>query len=380
MPLYFFKNITEKLDNSNYQYLTLVIPLAKLTKKKEEKLKFLQKEFTECVKFFLKETQRINTTSPYKLHKLYYKAAREKFKLTAMLIQTARDRAIAIQRIYWVRLKNGKHASKPHITSLLPLHFRQDSYALIRTSRGNWMIRFASGPGRKEYLSLPIVVRPYILQYLNKTFIPGAMEIYRKYKKWLISLSIKIPYHLKIFENIIGVDLGIRHPAVLSNGKFFSGKPFRYIRYKQYRNKFILKTKKRKRKEHYQITYLNHLISKQIIQIALKEKANLSLENLIGIKERLVKRGEISPLLLSNWPYKQIFDFIRYKANLAGIKVVTVNPSGTSITCSKCGYSDENNRINQCIFKCKNCGFELNADLNAARNIAKKGAELLRSS
>jgi len=37
-----------------------------------------------------------------------------------------------------------------------------------------------------------------------------------------------------------------------------------------------------------------------------------------------------------------------------------------------CGYIDKNNRHGSA-FKCKNCGFELNADLNASRNIEVLG-------
>ena len=47
-----------------------------------------------------------------------------------------------------------------------------------------------------------------------------------------------------------------------------------------------------------------------------------------------------------------------------------INPKFTSQRCSKCGYISKENRKTQAGFKCKNCGFEENADLNAARNIA----------
>lgn len=38
----------------------------------------------------------------------------------------------------------------------------------------------------------------------------------------------------------------------------------------------------------------------------------------------------------------------------------------------KCGYVDKENRITQDKFECKKCGFTLNADHNAAINIARK--------
>jgi len=48
--------------------------------------------------------------------------------------------------------------------------------------------------------------------------------------------------------------------------------------------------------------------------------------------------------------------------------VLYINPKHTSQKCSRCGYIDKNNRHGS-VFKCKNCSFELNADLNASRNI-----------
>ena len=43
----------------------------------------------------------------------------------------------------------------------------------------------------------------------------------------------------------------------------------------------------------------------------------------------------------------------------------------TSQICSKCGHWEEGQRIDQAHFRCKEYGTELNADFNAARNIAK---------
>jgi hypothetical protein len=40
-----------------------------------------------------------------------------------------------------------------------------------------------------------------------------------------------------------------------------------------------------------------------------------------------------------------------------------------ALGCSSCGHTDKANRTTQAEFKCLNCGFTLNADLNAAKNI-----------
>ena len=54
------------------------------------------------------------------------------------------------------------------------------------------------------------------------------------------------------------------------------------------------------------------------------------------------------------------------------MKTVYVNPRNTSKCCSVCGNIQKSNRQGS-TFKCKKCGFELHADLNASRNIAELG-------
>ncbi len=58
----------------------------------------------------------------------------------------------------------------------------------------------------------------------------------------------------------------------------------------------------------------------------------------------------------------------------AGVIVVMVDPKGTSITCHRCGHSDKESRISQDRFRCTNynCDNDVNADVNAAYNIAVK--------
>ena len=58
--------------------------------------------------------------------------------------------------------------------------------------------------------------------------------------------------------------------------------------------------------------------------------------------------------------------------------VVLINPRFTSQICSNCGHRDKNSRISQSEFKCVKCGFEINADYNAAINIRSRGIKVLK--
>ena len=62
-------------------------------------------------------------------------------------------------------------------------------------------------------------------------------------------------------------------------------------------------------------------------------------------------------------------DMLRYKIAQRHGNLVHVQPNGTSQTCFKCGHVSALNRTTQAEFKCVNCGYEVNADVNAAQNI-----------
>ena len=51
-------------------------------------------------------------------------------------------------------------------------------------------------------------------------------------------------------------------------------------------------------------------------------------------------------------------------------RVEKIPPAYTSQRCSACGHIARENRESQAVFLCVACGFAINADVNAARNIA----------
>lgn len=115
----------------------------------------------------------------------------------------------------------------------------------------------------------------------------------------------------------------------------------------------------------------NHMVSRRVVDFALKNNAStIKMECLKGFDDKSKKN-----FVLSNWSYYQLQQYITYKAEHEGISVVKINPYHTSQTCSFCGHWEEGQRLSQKNFICKNpeCkkyGVSINADWNAARNIA----------
>ena len=91
-------------------------------------------------------------------------------------------------------------------------------------------------------------------------------------------------------------------------------------------------------------------------------------EDLNGVRTRAKVRHPRRGVLHS-WGFWQLRQMIAYKAALAGVLVELVDPHNTSRMCSKCGHCEKGNRGNQSEFRCRLCGREAHADINAAENI-----------
>ena len=75
---------------------------------------------------------------------------------------------------------------------------------------------------------------------------------------------------------------------------------------------------------------------------------------------------------LSGWAFFQLRTFVEYKAKLAGVPVVAVDPRNTSRTCPECGHCEKANRKSQSEFECRVCGHRSHADLVGARNVGSR--------
>ena len=87
----------------------------------------------------------------------------------------------------------------------------------------------------------------------------------------------------------------------------------------------------------------------------------------------LVKARRPQRATLHTWAFAQLGSNIAYKAKLAGVPVVHVDPRHTSQQCSVCSNIDKHSRKDQASFECTCCGFAEHADRNAAQNIARRG-------
>lgn len=179
----------------------------------------------------------------------------------------------------------------------------------------------------------------------------------------------------------LGIDMGIINLSTDSDGETFSGEAVDHVREKMHAIKKALQKKGTKSaKKHLKTLHgrearfkkdTNHVISKRIVSKAKGTGRGIALEDLKGFNgQKMVRHSQKERF--GKWAFDQLRRFITYKALMAGVPVVAVNPRNTSRTCSVCGHCDKANRTSQARFSCLKCEHTENADVNAARNIASK--------
>ena len=103
---------------------------------------------------------------------------------------------------------------------------------------------------------------------------------------------------------------------------------------------------------------ISQCIASQVVEIADQNNAHVSLENLSWLD---AKGGR--------WPHAEIQSRIENTAKRYGLKVTKVSAKDTSRTCSHCGGKLSNNTKKR-VSTCTICGFFLDRDVSASREIA----------
>lgn len=166
-------------------------------------------------------------------------------------------------------------------------------------------------------------------------------------------------------KNELAIDAGINCLMSCSDGKQIG------LELK----KLIIELNKKQQKSklwNRKLNQIHNYIHWCVNQLNLENISDLILENLkyiqIGTKQRTNKATR---KLLSRWNLGLWHTAIEQKCEENCVELHFVGPKYTSQTCSRCGNVDKGNR-NGIAFKCTACGYEANADLNAAVNILNR--------
>ena len=338
---------------------------------KEEKLENTLNKFQACVNTWIEKIDELeHRPTRGNAHDHAYHEIKDEFpELYSNTLQECMNRAIEIMRNQNGSLPEYQASSM----SFKAVEMKYDSDNIGVPVAG------------KEHVWLPLIVPSYFGKY--RELEKGRAQIIRESKEWYALISVEYPVKEKIeAEGVLGVDLGIRQIAVISDSEgkvneFYGSELLDRRKRLRARQDALMEQKDGGSNAYRALQRLsgkrsrfmddaNHKISKEIVETAKHYRYKISVENLTGIR-----RGRASQTLremLNRWAYRDLCDKIDYKAEAAGIPVEYVDPRKTSKLCSECGSENDVGAAKQ--YSCSDCGVELNRDLNAARNIGGRGA------
>ena len=206
----------------------------------------------------------------------------------------------------------------------------------------------------------------------------GTMRIVTKNHTLVAQIVYEVSEpELKSDGNVMGVDLGIKCPAVSycsdGNIKFYGNgrknkymrRHYAYLRKKLQTSKKMKAVKRINDKEQRIMRDIDHKLSHDIVETAVAHNVKvIKLEQLKNIRST-TRKSRKNNHSLHTWSFYRLAQFIEYKAKLAGISVEYVNPAYTSQTCPNCGNVHHANDRN---YTC-GCGFHIHRDLLGAMNI-----------
>jgi len=335
-------------------------------------------EFRLIVNRSVRVALREDIRSRSRLSKAAYAGISAEHAVYKQYIPSAFEVALGALKVYRRRVRKGKQSSIPFLRRLM-LKAENQSYRLDReTGRLRVPIRGTEG----VQLQLPMsewhrsFLRDPSWKLGSLTVVPGKVLL-------AVRKETPRPYEL---TSVVALDTNEDSlDGAIASGDVarlvtvsFSGvrrvqmTHFRRRRYLARRKAHDRRVRRRLlrrdgRRESYRVRQRLHRVSKPLVASAKERQAAIVLEDLTlhgsGGRSRKMNRR------LSSWPRREIHRQIEYKAALAGVPVIKVNPAWTSKTCPVCG-ARRRDRVGK-VFVCLMCDWEMDRQINAGLNILK---------
>src|SRR6266516_1192848 len=199
--------------------------------------------------------------------------------------------------------------------------------------------------------------------------------------RWFVSVQMEVEQEkpTPTATSAIGVDLGIKTLATLSDGKWKANP--RALKHAQKRLKRLERQKARRKlggknrkktckklaKQHARVANIRKDAAHKLTTSLCKNHALVGIEDL-HVKGMLANHKLAQAVSDSN--FGEIRRQLEYKSSWHSVHLVVVDrwfPS--SKMCSACGWIDEDQDLSDRTFICHECGLVLDRDLNAAINI-----------
>ena len=227
---------------------------------------------------------------------------------------------------------------------------------------------------------------PFYIKMRNKIRFSGVVKqvtISMQGGKWFASFLIKTTdkheEEQKPRLDSVGVDIGIKELATLSNGVIFPKsqplkkqlKKLRQLQKKlsrqiRYSNGYEI-TKNKISKLHYFVTQKRKAIIHELTNYLVSNFKRVAIEDL-NVKG-MIKNRKLAKAI-SDVGFGMSREILTYKCKLYSVNLMLVDrffPS--SKTCSKCGAKKDDLKLSDRVYTCNSCNLVIDRDLNASLNI-----------
>ncbi len=275
---------------------------------------------------------------------------------------------------------NGKRSGKPRFKG--KGQYKTFTYPQFKREHLN---------NQKIILSKIGTVKVIVHRQIPDGFDIKAVSITKKSDGYYVTLSLDdktVPTVKPDFDtdNIVGIDVGLIDFLVTSDNERIAAPKF--LRKAERKLKSAQGRVSRRKKGSHRRKKAIKKLGRQHKKVGLTRKdfhfktANNLLKNYdVVVVEKLNIKGLAKTWLaksVNDAGWGQFISILTVKAENAGLKVIAVNPNGTSQECSNCGCKVKK-PLSQRIHNCSNCNISLCRDLNASLNIKVRGAHALKA-
>jgi putative transposase len=205
--------------------------------------------------------------------------------------------------------------------------------------------------------------------------------------RWYVSFTCEVERAVRMPSrpcSIVGVDGGVRHLAVLSTGETVANpKPMRkadrrisrlnrQLARRQQGSRRWRKTRQRLARAHARAAHIRRDAMHKLTTALARTHGTIVVErlNVAGMLRNRRLARSLADAGLSELRRQLTYKCLWYGSTL--VEASTFFPS--SKTCSRCGAVKTTLPLSERVFRCEACGYELDRDSNAAKNLAALAA------
>jgi putative transposase len=251
------------------------------------------------------------------------------------------------------------------------------SWLRWRTSRSLGWVPFSTNYVKFDGSTFTFRKIKYQTMHLNPKLKPGIKIGVGSFNqdsrgRWYLNLSIQVECAAEAVQDKIGIDLGLKHLATLSDGRKIEAPQF----YRKSEAKLATAQRAKKSKR---VRNIHAKIANRRKDFLHKESTKLAKEyGLIVIGDvsslKLAQTGMAKSVMDAGWSdFKRM---IEYKSHLRAGRVLEVSEYLTTQTCSTCGTLPSSRPkgiagLGIREWTCSDCGTVHDRDTNAAKNILR---------